>query len=58
MLAAGGEAIGDLAVLRDQADLFGPVALDATAWRVLAAIDAGALVRLRAARAAGYRFTP
>lgn len=39
MLADGGEAIGDLAVLRDQPDLFGPVAPTATAWRVLDAID-------------------
>ena len=34
-LADGGEAIADLAVLRNQPDLFGPVASDATAWRVL-----------------------
>jgi hypothetical protein len=36
MLADGGEAIADLAVLRDQAVLFGPVASDPTAWRLLA----------------------
>ena len=47
MLADGGEAIADLAVLRDQAELFGPVASDPTAWRVLAGIDAAALARLR-----------
>jgi hypothetical protein len=35
MIADGGEAIADLAVLRDQADLFGAVASDPTAWRVL-----------------------
>jgi hypothetical protein len=35
MLADGGEAIADLAVLRDQAALFGPVASDPTAWRLL-----------------------
>jgi hypothetical protein len=34
MLADGGEAICDLAVPRDQVDLFGPVASDPTAWRV------------------------
>jgi Transposase DDE domain group 1 len=51
-LADGGEAIADLAVLRDQPDLFGPVASDATAWRVLDGIDADTLARLRAARAA------
>jgi hypothetical protein len=52
MLADGGETISDLAVLRDQAKLFGPVASPATAWRVLDAIDEQALARLRAARAA------
>src|SRR6266545_7401883 len=52
MLADGGEAIADLAVLRDQLDLFGPVASDATAWCVLAAIDEQALAELRHARAA------
>jgi hypothetical protein len=51
-LADGGETISDLAVLRDQPELFGQVASPATAWRVLDGIDAGALSRLRAARAA------
>ena len=51
MLADGGEAIADLAVLRGQAELFGPVASDATAWRLLAALDDAALARVRAARA-------
>jgi hypothetical protein len=51
MLADGGEAISDLAVLRDQPELFGPVASPATAWRVLDGIDADALGRIRAARA-------
>jgi len=52
MLADGGEAIADLAVLRDQPELFGRVASDATAWRVLNSIDEAGLDRLRAARAA------
>jgi len=52
LLADGGEAIADLAVLRQQPGLFGPVASDPTAWRVLDSIDAPALARLRAARAA------
>ena len=39
MLADGGEAITDLAVLRDQPGLFGPVASTATAWRVLDSVD-------------------
>jgi len=51
MLADGGEAISDLAVLRDQPDLFGPVASDPTAWRLLAALDDEALARLQVARA-------
>ncbi|MBQ0906748.1 IS1380 family transposase [Micromonospora sp. U21] len=51
MLADGGEAISDLAVLRDQADLFGPVASDPTAWRLLSGMDSAVLVRLRDARA-------
>src|SRR5213076_1617207 len=51
VLADGGEAIADLAVLRNQADLFGAVASDQTAWRLLSDLDAAALARLRAARA-------
>jgi hypothetical protein len=51
MLADGGEAIADLAVLRNQADLFGAVASDPTAWRLLSDLDDTALARLRAARA-------
>jgi Transposase DDE domain group 1 len=52
MLADGGEAISDLAVLRDQPNLFGEVASLATAWRTLEAIDESALARLAVARAA------
>ena len=52
MLADGGEAIADLAVLRDQGEVFGPVASTPTAWRLLADIDKAALASLRAARAA------
>jgi hypothetical protein len=51
MLADGGEAIADLAVLRDQGQLFGAVASDPTAWRLLSGVDGEALARLRAARA-------
>lgn len=50
-LADGGEAISDLSVLREQAELFGPVASGPTAWRVLKSIDAAAIARLRGARA-------
>jgi hypothetical protein len=51
LLADGGRCLSDLAVLRDQQVLFGPVASTATAWRVLDQIDTAALNRLRAARA-------
>jgi hypothetical protein len=51
LLADGGRSISDLAVLRDQPTLFGPVASTATAWRVLDKIDPMLLNRLRAARA-------
>jgi hypothetical protein len=51
MLADGGEAIADLAVLRGQAELFGPVASASTVWRLLNALDGPALARLRTARA-------
>jgi Transposase DDE domain group 1 len=50
MLADGGEAISDLAVLRDQSDMFGPVASTATAWRVLDAVDDTTLADIRDAR--------
>lgn len=52
MLADGGEAISDLALLRDQAEMFGPVASTATAWRLLAGIGPATIARLRSARAA------
>jgi hypothetical protein len=51
MLADGGQAIADLAVLRDQAELFGSVASNPTAWRLLSHLDDAALGRLRQARA-------
>ncbi|MFJ1550005.1 IS1380 family transposase [Streptomyces sp. NPDC088246] len=51
MLADGGEAIADLAVLRDQGEVFGPVASTPTAWRLLADTDGAVLASLRAARA-------
>ena len=53
MLADGGDCLSDLAVLRDQPELFGPVASTPTAWRVLerTASDPDGLARLRAARA-------
>ncbi|MEU2249085.1 IS1380 family transposase [Streptomyces sp. NPDC019224] len=51
MVADGGEAITDLAVLRDQREVFGPIASTPTAWRLLAAVDERVLGRLRSARA-------
>ena len=52
MIADGGEAIADLAVLRNQPGLFGLVASPATCWRVLDAVDADMLAALKQARAA------
>jgi Transposase DDE domain group 1 len=53
MLADGGDALSDLAVLRHQPELFGPVASTATAWRMVeqVASDELGLAGLRAARA-------
>jgi hypothetical protein len=53
MLADGGDCLADLRAVRDQQSLFGPVASDATAFRVLDAIarDPALLEALRAARA-------
>lgn len=50
-IAAGAETISDLAVLRDQPELFGLVASHATAWRTLAVIDTATLKRINTARA-------
>jgi hypothetical protein len=52
MLADGGDCLSDLGALRDQADLFGLVASDATAWRVIDALDDQRLEAVRAARRA------
>ncbi|MGH2850366.1 MAG: IS1380 family transposase [Solirubrobacteraceae bacterium] len=52
MLADGGECVSDLGGLRDQQALFGPVASDSTAFRVIDKIaSAGLLGELRAAHA-------
>jgi len=52
MVAGGGEAISDLAVLRNQPRLFGEVASGPTAWRSLQAIDKDAFAAIASARAA------
>lgn len=49
-LADGGDCLADLAALRDQADLFGPVASHPTSYRVLDRVGAVQLDALRAAR--------
>ena len=52
-LCDGGDCIADLGALREQAELFGPVASAPTAWRAVAACaDHDRLDALRAARAA------
>lgn len=51
-LADGGECVSDLKVLRDQPGLFGPVASQPTAWRLLNGVNEEALGRLQAARCA------
>jgi len=53
MLADGGEALCDLATVRDQEALFGPVASDSTAYRLTERIaaDPDALEAIRGARA-------
>lgn len=49
MLADGGDCLADLGAMRDQEDLFGRVASDSTAFRVIDSIDAACLDRLREA---------
>ena len=49
-IADGGDCLADLAVLREQPDLFGEVASSPTAWRVIAAITPDRLGVLREAR--------
>lgn len=51
MLADGGDCLSDLCVLRDHPDLFGTVASNATAWRVIDRLGGAGLSVLRAARA-------
>ncbi len=49
MLADGGGCLADLGVLRDQLDLFGGVASDSTAFRVIDSVEEEGLDRLRGA---------
>ena len=55
MLADGGDCLSDLRALRDQETLFGEVASDATAWRIIAALGERRLRAIRAARAQARR---
>jgi hypothetical protein len=50
-IADGGDCVTDLGVLRDQEALFGPVASERTAHRVIKSIDADLLEAIRGARA-------
>src|SRR3954464_4012562 len=51
LIADGGRVLSDLAVLRDQAELFGPVASDPTLWRALDEVGPDQRERIAAARA-------
>ncbi len=50
-IADGGDHVSDLGVLRGQEALFGPVASETTAHRVVKSVDADLLEAIRAARA-------
>jgi hypothetical protein len=50
-IADGGRVLSDLAVLRDQAELYGPVASDPTVWRTLDAVGEPERAGIAAARA-------
>jgi len=50
-IADGGRVLSDLAALRDQPELYGPVASDPTAWRTLEAVGERERRHIAAARA-------
>ena len=50
-IADGGRVLSDLAVLRDQGELYGPVASDPTLWRALEEIGTQQRVSIAAVRA-------
>ena len=56
MLADGGEAIGDINVLRHQDQVLGPVASAPTVWRSLDELTPAALKRIEVARAKVRRY--
>lgn len=51
VIADGGRAIGHIRTLRDQGELFGPVASASTCWRALDEIDDRRRVRIETVRA-------
>jgi hypothetical protein len=51
LIADGGRVLSDLATLRDQGELFGPVASDPTLWRALNEIDSSRRGKIARARA-------
>jgi hypothetical protein len=51
MLADGGDCLADIAVLREQPELFGRVGSDPTVWRVLDSVHSLGLRHIAAARA-------
>src|SRR4051794_41551634 len=55
LIADGGRVMSDLAVLRDQGELFGAVASDSTLWRALGGIGSGQRGPGAAARGRGPR---
>jgi hypothetical protein len=58
MIAGGGRGLSDLATLRDQGELFGPVASDPTLRRALAEIDPLALDRIAHLPSTAHRRGP
>ena len=50
-LADGGDCLSDVAALRNQPDLFGPVGSDPTVWRVIDSVHSVGLRNIAAARA-------
>jgi hypothetical protein len=56
-VADGGTTISDIAVLADQAELFGPVASDSTCWRLLDQLGTAQLGVIARARAAAREVT-
>ena len=51
LIADGGRVLSDLATLRDQGELYGPVASDPTLWRTLSEIGSTQRDRIARARA-------